>query len=80
MGGGGGGTLQTQLKLKVPRSAHIFISGGGGATSDFSAQNLPCHFLEASCITDSLSHTTYVETNKRILFRSSTEEELCMYV
>ena len=33
--GGGGGTLQTQLKLKVPRSAQIFISGGGGQPRTF---------------------------------------------
>ena len=43
----GGGYSPDQLKLKVPRSAQIFISGGGGTLWDFLAQNLPCHFLEA---------------------------------
>ena len=70
----GGGCTPDQLKLKVPRSAQIFIVGGGrGGIPDQHFWNTWLMALRefwtkisgnwnVSGITDSLSHTTYVET------------------
>ena len=66
-----GGVL-AKSKVKVPRSGQLFISGGGGGSvpnprKGCSSLNLSKNFalpLSGSpCIADSLSHTTYVETN-----------------
>ena len=48
-------------------SLHILHRGGWSGTKfQFWAQNLPSHFLYAFASQDSLSHTTYVETNNGI--------------
>ena len=71
--GGGGGVLKVK-----PQSAKICLNfnfqGGGGVLNQIPEQdvlrNLSTHFalpLSGSlCITDSLSHTTYVETKQWI--------------
>ena len=71
---GGGGILKLK-SLKVPRSLTIFISGGGGILKLYFRIGVFCRIWTkisttpaGSCITDSLSHTTYVETNNTISY------------
>ena len=71
-----GGGVFWEVKPKVPRSAQISMGGGGGCSGTKSQKRVFWRIwlkisgsmcfgsLACWCITDSLSHTTYVETNK----------------
>ena len=68
----GGGGVFWNWKVKVPRSLTIFIWGGGGILKLYFRIGVFCRIWTkisttpaGSCITDSLSHTTYVETKKQ---------------
>ena len=70
----GGGGVICNWKVKVPIFLTIFISGGGGGGILYCRIGVNCRIWTkfsttqaGSCITDSLSHTTYVETNKALL-------------
>ena len=74
----GGGILKLKSH-KVPRSLTISIFGGGGGILKLSWRiGVFCRIWTkfsttpaGSCITDSLSHTTYVETNQHLPLQST---------